>query len=139
MLAITPHCSIDEKELHLDFVRSPGPGGQNVNKLSTGVQLRFDVRNSPSLPAEVKARLAHLAGRRLTLAGELLITAHRFRTQERNRDDAVERLSALIRKSFEKPKRRIKTAPTIGAGRRRVETKKRHAERKRERRFLEHE
>src|ERR1700674_2864086 len=97
MIRITDHIAIDESELSETFIRSSGPGGQNVNKLATAVQLRFDVRHSPSLSAEVRARLELLAGRRLTRDGVLLITARRHRTQERNRDDALARLIALIR------------------------------------------
>src|SRR5881394_4178498 len=96
MIRITDQISIDESELEESFVRSSGPGGQNVNKLSTAVQLRFDVRHSPSLPNDVRARLERLAGRRLTREGVLIITAQRHRTQERNREDARERLFDLI-------------------------------------------
>src|SRR5712671_4866669 len=96
MIRITDHIAIDEGELSESFIRSSGPGGQNVNKLATAVQLRFDVRHSPSLPGDVRTRLERLAGRRLTREGVLVITAQRHRTQERNRQDALERLIALI-------------------------------------------
>ena len=99
MIRITDQISIDESELTETFVRASGPGGQNVNKLATAVQLRFDVRHSPSLPADVRARVAVLAGRRLTQDGVLVIIAQRHRTQERNREDARERLIELIRQA----------------------------------------
>src|SRR4051812_49851874 len=97
MIRITDDIAIDEREIDESFVRSSGPGGQNVNKLATAVQLRFDVRGSPSLPDDVSARLQRLAGRRLTREGVLVITAQRHRTQERNRQDALDRLVELIR------------------------------------------
>src|ERR1700753_3768218 len=97
MIRVNDHISIDESEVEESFIRSSGPGGQNVNKLSTAVQLRFDVRHSPSLTDEVRARLERLAGRRLTREGVLVITAQSHRTQERNRADALDRLTDLIR------------------------------------------
>src|SRR6266853_1836126 len=97
MIRINDHISIDDSEVSESFIRSSGPGGQNVNKLSTAVQLRFDVRRSPSLPDEVRARLERLAGRRLTRDGVLIITAQSHRTQERNRSDALDRLIELVR------------------------------------------
>src|SRR5437899_7257985 len=112
MIRVTPHIAIDESELSESFIRSSGPGGQNVNKLSTAVQLRFDVRHSPSLPGDVRARLERLAGRRLTREGVLIITAQRHRTQERNREDARERLIELIRQAAVQPVRRRPTRPT---------------------------
>src|SRR4029079_5280088 len=99
MIQVTPAIALDESELQESFVRSSGPGGQNVNKVETAVQLRFDVRNSPSLPEAVRLRLERLAGRRLTRDGVLILNAQRFRTQERNRQDALERLVALIREA----------------------------------------
>ena len=115
MIQITPEISIREKEVKLDFIRAAGPGGQNVNKVATAVQLRFDVRNSPSLPDTVRKRLIHLAGRKITEDGILIIHAKQFRTQERNRQDARERLLKLIRKALETPKTRRKTKPTRAA------------------------
>ena len=124
MLQITPSLFLDEKELTVDFIRASGPGGQNVNKVSTAVQLRFDVRNSPSLPDEVKPRLVRLAGKRMTNDGVLVIEAKRYRTQEQNRADAVLRLTALIEKAAYKPKKRRPTRPSMASQARRIETKK---------------
>jgi ribosome-associated protein len=133
MIPVTPFISIDEDELSETFIRSAGPGGQNVNKVATAVQLRFDVRNSPSLPDDVKARLERLAGRRLTLDGVLVIMAHRHRTQERNREDARTRLVELIRQATERPKPRRPTRPTLGSKKRRLEAKSQRSEVKRNR------
>src|SRR5436190_2750789 len=127
MLQVTDEIAIDESELSETFVRASGPGGQNVNKLATAVQLRFDVRHSPSLPPDVRARLARLAGRRLTQDGVLVISAQRHRTQERNRDDARERLFELIRHAAVRPKPRRPTRPTAASRERRIEGKKRRA------------
>jgi ribosome-associated protein len=127
MIRINDHISIDEEEIAESFIRSSGPGGQNVNKLATAVQLRFDVRHSPSLPDEVRARLERLAGRRLTRDGVLVITAQRHRTQDRNRDDALERLIALIRAASVRPTPRRPTRPTLGSKIRRLEGKKRRS------------
>ena len=104
MLYITPTLSIDEDDIQEEFIRASGPGGQNVNKVATAVQLRFDVSGSTSLPDDVRARLTRLAGRRITKEGVLIIRAHRFRTQEQNRRDALERLIGLIRSAAEKPR-----------------------------------
>jgi len=125
MLRINDHIAIDDSEISESFIRSSGPGGQNVNKLATAVQLRFDVRHSPSLPYEVRARLERLAGRRLTRDGVLVITAQRYRTQERNRDDALARLIELIRAAAVRPPPRRPSRPTLGSKVRRLEGKKR--------------
>ncbi len=133
MIRITRSISIDESELQESFVRASGPGGQNVNKVASAVQLRFDVANSPSLPDDVRERLAALAGRRLTNEGVLIISADRFRTQERNRADAQERLVELIRQAAVRPVKRIATKPSKAAKARRVDTKKRRGDIKRHR------
>ena len=135
MLEITPNFSLDESELHFDFIRASGPGGQNVNKVATSAQLRFDVRNTPALPPEVKERLVRLAGSRMTEEGVLIIDAHRYRTQEQNRADALLRLAALLRKALEKPKVRRKTRPSVTSSAARVDEKKRRGVIKRTRRY----
>ncbi len=127
MIRVTAQISIDEREIEESFVRASGPGGQNVNKLSTAVQLRFDVRRSPSLPAETRARLERLAGTRLTRDGVLVIIAQRHRTQARNRADARERLIDLIRRAAAVPIKRRATRPTKASRERRIEGKKRRA------------
>jgi ribosome-associated protein len=127
MIRVTPSISLDENELEERFIRASGPGGQNVNKLSTAVQLRFDVRNSPSLPADVRTRLEHLAGRRLTREGVLVIIAQRHRTQERNRQDALDRLIELIQRAAVAPIPRRPTKPSRGSRERRLESKKRRS------------
>jgi ribosome-associated protein len=130
MIPITATIAIGENEIEEEFVRSPGPGGQNVNKVATAVQLRFDVLHSPSLPEEIRQRMIGLAGRRLTAEGVLLINARRFRTQERNRQDARERLVELIRRAAEPPKVRRPTRPSRAARARRLEEKRRRGEQK---------
>jgi ribosome-associated protein len=125
MIRIDHRISIDERELEERFIRASGPGGQNVNKLATAVQLRFDVRHAPSLPAEVRTRLELLAGRRLTRDGVLVINAQRHRTQERNRQDALDRLIALIQRAAVAPVPRRRTKPPAGARERRLQSKKR--------------
>lgn len=128
MIQVTSSIAIDEAELQESFIRASGPGGQNVHKVSSAVQLRFDVRQSPSLPEDVRARLERLAGRRLTGDGVLVITAQRFRTQERNREDAVARLVELIRQATERPKPRRPTRPTLASKQRRLEAKGRRSD-----------
>ncbi|MBI3433875.1 MAG: aminoacyl-tRNA hydrolase [Proteobacteria bacterium] len=127
MIRVTDRISIDESEVEERFIRASGPGGQNVNKLSTAVQLRFDVRRSSSLPADIRARLERLAGRRLTRDGVIVIAAQRHRTQERNREDARARLVELIRQAAQRPVVRRPTRPTAGSRERRIEAKKRRA------------
>jgi ribosome-associated protein len=127
MLRVDGSISIDEREVEERFIRASGPGGQNVNKVATAVQLRFDVRHSPSLPAEVRARLERLAGRRLTREGVLVISAQRHRTQEANRQDALDRLIELIRRAAVRPIPRRPTKPTKASRERRLETKKRRS------------
>lgn len=123
MLEITKTVSIDDRELEERFIRASGPGGQNVNKVSTAVELRFDVRRSPSLTEAVRDRLARLAGRRLTDDGVLVIRAERHRTQERNREDARARLADLVREALYVPKKRVATKPSRSAKARRVDSK----------------
>jgi len=127
MIRITQAIVVDEREIEERFVRSSGPGGQNVNKVSTAVQVRFDVRRSPALPADVRMRLERLAGARLTRDGMLVITAQRHRTQARNREDALERLIELIRRAAVVPVKRRSTKPTAASRERRIESKKRRA------------
>lgn len=136
MLHITPSITVDESEIQLDFIRATGPGGQHINKAATAVQLRFDARNSFSLPDDVRQRLVRLAGNRMTEDGTLVITARSFRSQERNRQDAIDRLVELIRKAAEEPKLRRKTKPARAAKKRRLDAKRRRSQTKRLRRSI---
>ena len=130
MIRVNAQIELDEREIQEDFVRASGPGGQNVNKVSTAVQLRFDVARSPSLPDPVRARLIALAGRRLTQDGVLIIEAERYRSQRRNRDDALERLLALIREACVVDTPRRPTRATLASKKRRLDSKQRRGETK---------
>jgi ribosome-associated protein len=136
MLQITNTLALDENEIQQEFFRASGPGGQNVNKVATAVRLRFDVANSPSLSTDVRQRLMRLAGNRLTEEGVLIIEAQRYRTQERNRQDAFERLVELIRQATHKPKPRRQTKPSVASQERRRAVKQRRSETKRRRRSV---
>lgn len=135
MIEVTSSVRINESEIQFDFIRASGPGGQNVNKVSSAVQLRFDVVNSPSLLAEVKERLIKLAGSRMTEDGTLIIEAKRYRSQEKNRADAIQRLVTLIQSAAEPPKKRKPTRPSVTARAARVGAKRQRGELKRTRKY----
>lgn len=136
MLHVTGRIWISKSELEEHFVRASGPGGQNVNKVASAVELRFDAANSPNLPADVRARLMRLAGRRLTQDGVIVIRAERFRTQERNRADARDRLLRLIARAAEPPRPRVATRPPKAAKEKRIRSKKQRGRTKKLRRDI---
>lgn len=128
MLQITPTLQIDEREFQFEYIRASGPGGQNVNKVATAVQLRFEITNSPSLTSNIKGRLIQLAGKRVNTEGILIIEARRFRTQEANREDAIQRFLELLRRSLVPPKPRKRTKPTAASREKRLKEKRQRGE-----------
>ena len=136
MIEINQEISINEDEIHLNYIRASGPGGQKVNKASSAVQLRFNAENSPSLPEDVRARLMQIAGKRVTDDGTIIIEASQQRTQEGNRRDAINRLVELIREATKKPKERKKTEPTKEAKQRRLDEKHQQSQKKKERKKI---
>jgi len=135
-LYISPALQIPPSEIHIDFVRASGPGGQHINKVATAVQLRFDIANSPSLPESVRMRLLKLPDKRITQGGILIINARRYKSQERNRQDAITRLTDLVRKGAVKSRFRRNTKPTFASRRRRLNTKRQRSNIKRLRRTV---
>ena len=131
MIEISSAVALSEDEIQIDFIRASGPGGQNVNKVSSAAQLRFDILSSPALEPEVKGRLRRIAGSRVTGDGILVIEARRYRTQEQNRLDAIQRLVTLVQKALEKPKPRHKTRPTLASRQKRLQAKRQRGETKR--------
>ena len=136
MIKVTDSISLHENEIQLDFIKASGPGGQNVNKVSSAVQLRFDAAGSSALSEEIRNRLKQISGRRMTAEGILIIEARRYRTQDRNREDAIDRLVTLIRKAAEKPRQRRRTKPPPAAKQKRLTAKRQRGEIKRRRRTV---
>jgi ribosome-associated protein len=130
MIEVAPNITLNESEIEFNFIRSPGPGGQNVNKVATAVQMRFNVMKSPSLSEDVRIRLIAILGKKITLQGEIIIKASRFRTQERNKEDALNRLIELLKQAASPPRKRKKTKPTFSSKQRRLDTKKLHGKNK---------
>lgn len=130
MIFITPHLTLEESELSIIYICSPGPGGQNVNKVATSAQLRFNIQRSPSIAEDIRERLVNKLGDRLTREGDIIIKASRFRSQERNKQDAIARLAALLKSAMHVPKKRKKTKPTRASSERRLSEKKLHGKNK---------